>query len=103
MSLPQFRIGPLQILILQFDAPTPLRAVLPGQTRISIRFGRTGASRMGIAMLPDQFHSFVSCRLEYLALFLREFQVLHGNADSSCLTLLRLTLFPLAVWHAWCS
>lgn len=103
MSLPQFRIGPLQILILRLDAPTPLRAVLPGQARISIRFGRTHASRMGIAMLPDQFDSFVSCRLEYLALFLREFQILHGNADSTCLALLRLTLFPFAVLHTWCS
>jgi hypothetical protein len=102
MSLAQFRIGPLQILILGLDAPTPLRAVLPGQARIGVWFGRTDASRMGIAMLPDQFDCFVACRLEYLALLLCEFQVLHGDADSACLTLLCLPLFPLAVLQAWC-
>jgi hypothetical protein len=58
---------------------------------------------MGIAMLPDQFDSLVSCRLEYLAFFLCKFQILHGSAYRSCFTLFRLTLLPLAVLHARCA
>lgn len=99
MSLPQLGVGPLQILILRFDAPTSMCAVPSRQTRIGIRRTRAITRRMWIAMLPDQLDGFVSCGLEYL-LFFGQIQVVHCDADSASFFLLLQALLALAILQA---
>jgi len=99
MSLAQFGIGPLKILVLRFDAPTPGRAALFCQARIGIRCIWVILGSLWIAMLPNQLGGLVPCRLEQLFL-LRKIQVLHGDAYGSGFVLLHLALFAFAVLHA---